>query len=189
MQDMEGALVALQHAIYNEIVGQRFYDDAAYYCVDLWAKDIFATLAREEEEHARLLLVEYEALETRGRWIDLEAARASNAEADITGISFPDSGPEVTLFPVQRSVGETVDRRADDLAALAFGIKMEQEAIELYGLQAQLTKDPAGRDAYKVLVQEETRHYDELRTQWEKLAGRIFEGVESGSSHDARPAI
>ena len=182
MQDMEGALVALQRAIYNEVVGQQFYDDAAYYCVDLWAKDIFATLAREEEEHTRLLLIEYEALKTRGRWIDLETARASTTEVDITAISFPDSGPEVTLFPVQKSVGEIIDRRADDLMALAFGIKMEQEAIGLYGLQAQITREPAGRDAYQVLVQEETRHYDELRTQWEKLAGRIFEGIESSSA-------
>jgi|GEM_PF-969027 len=181
MQHMEGALAALQRAIYNEIVGQRFYDDAAYYCVDLWAKDIFATLARDEEEHTRLLLVEYEALKTRGRWIDLEAARESDAEVDITGISFPDGAPEETLFPVQRSVGEIVDRRADDLAALAFGIKMEQAAIELYGLQAKITGDPAGREAYRVLVQEETRHYDELRAQWERLAGTAFEGVESSS--------
>ena len=69
---MEHALAVLQRAIQNEVAGQRFYNDAAYHCIDPWAKDLFSTLALEEENHTRLLLVEYEALETRGRWLDLE---------------------------------------------------------------------------------------------------------------------
>jgi rubrerythrin len=175
MQDIEGALAVLQRAIHNEIVGQRFYDDAARYCVDLWAKEVFAGLAREEEEHTRLLLVEYESLRTQGRWIDFEIARVSDAEVDISGIRFQEGGPGKDLFPAQGSIGEAVDRRADDLSALALGIRMEQEAIELYDLQADTVEDPAGQETYRILVQEETRHYHELRAQWEKLAGTAFE--------------
>lgn len=182
MQDIESALGVLQRAIHNEIVGQRFYDDAAHYCVDLWAKDIFAALAREEEEHTRLLLVEYEALKTQGRWIDLELARESAAEIDITAISFPENTFEEELFPAQTPIGNVLDRRVDDLAALAYGIKMEQEAIQLYSLQADTVQDPAGREAYRILVQEESRHKDELRAQWEKLAGIAFPGAESNGN-------
>jgi rubrerythrin len=182
MRDIEGALAVLQHAIHNEIVGQRFYDDAARYCVDLWAKDVFTALAREEEEHTRLLLVEYESLKTQGCWIDIEIARASDAEVDIAGISFADGGVGEDLFPVQSPISESVDRRADDLAALALGIRMEQEAIDLYGLQADTAEDPAVRETYRILAQEETRHYAELRSQWEKLAGTAFEVVESDNA-------
>ena len=181
MQDIEGALAVLQRAIHNEIVGQRFYDDAARYCVDLWAKDVFASLAREEEEHTHLLLVEFQALKTQGHWIDFEIARASAAEVDLSQISFPDDGSGEGFFPIQRPIGEIVDRRADDLAALAFGIRMEQEAIELYGLQADTIEDPAGRETYRILVQEEKRHYDELRAQWEKLSGTAFEAARNGN--------
>jgi rubrerythrin len=177
MQDIEGALSVLQRAIYNEIAGQRFYDDAAYYCIDLWAKEIFATLAREEEEHTRLLLVEYDALETQGRWIDLETAQVRGKEMDVTGFTFPDDESSEALFPPQGSITETVDRRADDLAALALGIKMEQMAIELYGQQGGTAETPTIRETYEFLVQEETRHHHELKCQWERLAGKAFEGA------------
>ncbi len=67
---MDAALAVMRRAIQNEIAGQRFYNDAAYHCIDPWAKELFASLAQEEENHTRLLLVEYEAVETHGRWID-----------------------------------------------------------------------------------------------------------------------
>lgn len=176
MQEIEGALLALREAIYNEIVGQQFYDEAARQCVDLWAKEVFANLAQEEEEHTRLLLLEYRSLETHGRWLDLETARASTIEVDITEFDFLDHPPDRVLFPQRSSVGEVIDRRADDLAALAIGIKMEQAAIDLYSLQAREVEEAAGRDAYRVLVQEEARHYEELSAQWERLAGAPFGG-------------
>jgi rubrerythrin len=174
---MESALAVLHRAIANEIAGQRFYDDAAYYCVDPWAKETFAALAREEEEHTRLLLVEYKALSTHGQWIDLENARASDGEVDITALSFLDDEPTETLFLSTGSATEAVDRTADDLAALAFGIRMEQMAIELYGRQARTADDPAAREAYDFLVQEETRHHSELKDEWERLAGIAYEGA------------
>jgi rubrerythrin len=176
MQNIESALAVLHRAIADEIAGQRFYDEAAYYCVDLWAKETFASLAREEEEHTRLLLAEYNALSTDGQWLDLETARASDA-IDITVLGSLDHEPVETMFPSSGSVAETVDRTADDLAALALGIKMEQMAIELYGQQARTADDPAVREAYGFLLEEETRHHSELKAQWERLAGTAYEGA------------
>jgi rubrerythrin len=174
MQDIENALTVIRLAIHNEISGQRFYNDASFYCIDPWAKDVFASLAQEEETHTHLLLAEYEALQTHGRWLDADAALASGAEIDITRFTFPDDESADELFPPQWSAGETIDRRADDLAALAFGIQMEQQAIALYGEQADRNTDPAARKAYRFLVQEETRHYRQLKGQWEKIAGMPF---------------
>lgn len=177
MPGIENALTVVQTAIHNEVTGQRFYNDAAYYCIDLWAKEIFADLARDEEEHIRLFLLAYEMLETRGHWVDLETARASNAEVDITRFTFPDDKPSEALFPGEGSVEEAVDRRVDDLAALAFGIKMERQAIELYTRAASTSQDPAAREAYRFLVEEETRHHHQLKAHWEKLSGVAFEGA------------
>ena len=53
MTDKEGALAVIGTAIQNEVAGQRFYNDAAFFCIDPWAKEIFATLASEEEGHTR----------------------------------------------------------------------------------------------------------------------------------------
>lgn len=176
MQELESALAVMQSAIHNEIAGQQFYNNAAYSCIDPWAKEIFAALAKEEEVHTRLLLLEYEALSTEGRWIDLETARASDSPVDITRFSFPDDEPAEELFPLHRSVEGAVDRQADDLAALAFGIKMEERAIALYGQATGEVGDRTAQEVYEFLVQEETRHYHELKAQWETLAGMPFRG-------------
>jgi hypothetical protein len=175
--DLEDTLAVIRHAIHNEVAGQRFYNDAAYYCIDPWAKEIFANLALDEEGHTRLLLAEYEALQTQGRWLDPQTALAKSADVDITRITFPDDDLGQELFPPQWSAADAIDRRADDLAALAFGVRMEQAAIDLYAGEAEATPDPAARQAYRFLVEEETRHYDQLRGRWEALAGTPFQNA------------
>lgn len=173
--DLEGTLAVIRRAIHNEVAGQRFYNDAALYCIDPWAKEIFARLAQDEEGHTRLLLVEYEALKTRGQWLDPETALANNTEVDITRFTFPNDDLGQELFPPQWSAADAIDRRADDLKALAFGVRMEQEAIDLYAGEAQIAHDFAARQAYQFLVEEETRHYEQLRGHWEVLAGIPFQ--------------
>lgn len=174
--DVGAALVVVQRALHNEIVGQRFYSDAAFYCVDPWAKEVFANLARDEESHTQLLLVEYQSLETHGRWVDPKVALQKGADVDITDLTFADGEPVEELFPPQWSVTEVVDRRADDLTALAFGIEMEQRAIVLYAQEAAGSSDLAARHAYQFLIDEETRHHRQLKEQWERLAGIPFPG-------------
>ena len=174
MPELESALAVIRRAIHNEIAGQRFYNDASFYCIDPWAKDIFSSLAQEEEQHTQLLLVEYEALETRGQWVDPDEALASASEVDITKLTFSDDEPAEELFPPQWSMGDAVDRRADDLAALAFGARTEQEAIELYDRERASLQDPAAQEVYKFLVEEEIRHFHQLKEQWERLSGRPF---------------
>lgn len=176
---MDAALAVMRRAIQNEIAGQRFYNDAAYHCIDPWAKELFASLAQEEENHTRLLLVEYEAVETHGRWVDPNKAMSDGEDIDITRYTFPEDMEtgRRELFPVDWSAGEAVDRRSDDLAALAFGIKMEQEALDLYGQELAATQDPAAQEAYRFLIDEETRHDHDLKERWEGLAGKPFTGV------------
>lgn len=174
-QDIESVLVVIRRAIHNEIAGQRFYNDASFYCIDPWAKEIFALLAQEEEVHTRLLLLEYDALTTKGRWLDLETAQASKADIDITRLNFPEDEPTEELFPSQWSVLEAVDRRADDLAALAFGLEMEKAAIDLYSQAATASKEPAAQKAYGYLIEEEARHFQQLKARWEDLAGIPFD--------------
>jgi hypothetical protein len=136
-------------------------------------------LALEEEDHTRLLLGEYKAVETHGRWIDPDEAMSDGADIDITSYTFPEDvyAGSRELFPVDWQAEEAVDRRSDDLAALAFGIKMEQQALELYGQELAATQDPAAQKAYRFLIDEETRHDHDLKKRWEELAGVPFGGV------------
>ncbi len=175
MKDLESALAVIRSAIHDEVSGQRFYNDAARYCIDPWAKEMFATLAKEEEVHTRLLLLEYEALTTHGRWVDPRVALDSDAAVDITRFVFPEEDSIVSLFPPDWSGDGTIDRRSDDLAALAFGIDMERRAIDLYERGARGATDLSARRMYELLVGEETEHYQQLKDQWEELAGVSFE--------------
>lgn len=173
-QEIESALAVIRQALHNEIAGQRFYSDAAFYCIDLWAKEIFADLAQEEQVHTQVLLQEYESLKTEGRWLDLAAAQANGTGVEITQIDFADDMPALELFPPQMPVERAVDRQADDLIALAFGIKMEQETIALYAQAAQDAVNSVARTIFNHLVEEETRHYYQLKTRWEGLAGMAY---------------
>jgi rubrerythrin len=177
MQDRQSALTVIQNAVHNEVSGQRFYSDAARSCIDLWTKEMFASLAAEEELHTRLLLVEYESLSTRGRWIDHETALDRDAGIDITAFTFPAGELEGELFPTHGSSSQNVDRTMDDLSALALGIAMEKQAIDLYTQAARAADDDTAQEAYEFLIVEETRHHDQLRSRWEKLAGRAFEAA------------
>jgi rubrerythrin len=124
-------------------------------------------------------LVEYESLSTNGQWIDPEQALAGGADVDITRFTFSQedspTGEGAELFPLQSVTEPAIDRRADDLAALAFGIQMEQTALSLYGREALTATEPAAQEAYRFLIEEETRHLQQLTAQWEKLAGRPFQ--------------
>jgi rubrerythrin len=176
MHELEAALAVIRRAVHNEIAGQRFYNDAAFYCIDPWAKDLFASLAQEEERHTHLLLVEYESLESQGQWIDPEVALQGEISVDITKITLPDVDCTEELFPAEWTVAEAVDRRADDLTALAFGLHIEQKAIALYRQEAAENSDPLARQAYQFLVEDEMRHQSQLKERWENLAGIPFPG-------------
>jgi rubrerythrin len=170
-QGIEAALGVIRCAVQNEIAGQRFYADASRSCIDPWAKETFAILAGEEQVHTRLLLLEHKALAAGGEWLDPQVALAGGMEVDITQIAFSDEDCGDALFPTEQAAAEIVDRRASDLDALIFGISLEKSAIELYTRAGAAVADAAARKAYRFLVDEETRHYQQLRTQWERLAG------------------
>jgi rubrerythrin len=178
MNEIKGALKVLRHAIHNEIAGQRFYNDAAYHCIDPWAKEVFATLSRDEEIHTRLLVSQHEALSTEGHWLNLGAALASDADLDAAVMALPVDDGLVSdeLFPSEQAASQTIDRMSDDLAALAFAVHLEQQAIDLYVQAAAQTNDLAAREAFTFLVEEEGRHLQELKERWENLAGRAFAG-------------
>lgn len=172
MEDLQKALAVIQGAIENEIAGQRFYQDAAHYCIDPWAKEAFATLAREEEKHVLLLLGEHRSLDEQGRWLPPRAAMELGASTDISQITFSGDEPGPALFPPGSSPQQAIDRTADDLSALAFGLQLEARSMALYQQEAAAAEEPAAREAFRFLVEEEQRHYEQLQARWESLAGR-----------------
>ncbi len=171
MENREGALEIIRGAVHNEISGQQLYDDAVRYAIDLGAKQILDTLAREEERHVNLLLGEYDALCSLGRWLDPQEAMQHGAKVDV-GRVLPSSGAFVPeLFPPGWSPTTALERTMDDLSALAFGLQIEEIAVALYEQEAGAATDTIAAETYRFLAEEERRHVRLLSDHWQRLAG------------------
>jgi len=175
MEEQHGALVVLLRAVQTEVSGQRFYDDAARYCIDPWAKELLYTLAREEEAHAQFLLGQHDALRSGAGWLTLEEGMARGAAADISRFVVLAEDPSAALFPPGWSPAQALDQGSDDLTALTLGIEIEKLAVALYQGEGTAARDGAAQDAYRFLAQEERRHYRLLTTHWERLSGTPWE--------------
>jgi hypothetical protein len=111
MRNQEPALIVLLRAIQNEIATQRFYDDAASYCIDPWAKDVFGSLAREREDRAYLLLCEYESLRANGRWHHGGSAWPADPGPDFSRLRFEEGEKAEEVFPEERRSGDRSAQR------------------------------------------------------------------------------
>jgi rubrerythrin len=165
MNKQEEALAVLRRAMENEREGYRFYLEASERSADPAGQGTFRTLASDEEKHLALLLVEYDSLRAGQSWVALEEAMAREVEVDITKPLFP----EDEMAPQRKSPFEAmwaayeVEALAGDLAALEFGMSVEEDFYKMYEKAAAETDDPLGRRAYQFLMKEENRHYKLLQ--------------------------
>jgi len=172
MDKQEEALAVLRRAMENERVGHRFYLEASERSADPAGRGTFGTLARDEEKHLALLVVEYSSLSAGEGWVDPEEAMTREVEVDITKPLFP--GEE--LVPQEKSpfkatwAAYDVEALAGDLAVLKFGMDVEAEFYKMYEKAAAETDDPLGRRAYEFLMKWENRHYRILQDAHDYLS-------------------
>ena len=165
MSKQEEALAVLRRAMENEREGYRFFLEASERSPDPAGQGTFRSLARDEERHLALLLVEYNSLSAGGGWVGPEEAIAREVEVDLTKPLFP--GEE--LAPQEKSPFEAtfaaydVGKLEGDLAALEFGMDVEEEFYKMYKKAAAETDDAVGRQAYEFLLKEENRHFKLLQ--------------------------
>lgn len=164
MKDTDSVLSILRRALEGERTGYLFYVEAAEKSSDPAGEGTFRNLARAEEDHLHLLLVEYQSLSSGQGWVDPEEAMAREVEVDVTK---PLPGEE--LEPKQESpfsatwAAYAVDGLSGDLAALEFGMDMERDFYKMYQKAAGQTEDPRARRAYEFLMKEENNHFKILQ--------------------------
>jgi len=172
MSKHEEALAVLRRAMENEREGYRFYLEASERSSDPAGQGTFRSLARDEERHLALLLVEFNSLNAGRGWIDPQEAIRRQVEVDIARPLFP--GEE--LAAQERSPFEATFAAYDvgelegDLAALEFGMNVEEQFYKMYEQAAAETDDPLGRQAYQFLMKEENRHYKLLQEAHDYLS-------------------
>ena len=166
MDPKDVGLCALEKAIRIEKDGRRFYLQAAERTNDQRGKEIFLSLAHEEEEHLRIVEKEYDSLSKGKGWLALAKA---TGEVDLRS----------PLFPPGREALEKMVRSDDsDLDALLLALGFENKSYELYRKGYTETDDPQGKAVYEYLADMEREHFETLMRNYEHLSrtGSWLEG-------------
>ena len=146
--------------------GYIFYKRAAEYASGERGKAMFRDLASQEEDHLRLLLAEYQALEDGRGWLLFEEAMQADFPLDAADPDLPGEEPPepIAVFTPDRKVS-----LAGDIAALEFGLETERISQELYAKGAKDTDDPNARQAYEFLAEQEEYHFQLLQNTLDYL--------------------
>ncbi len=184
---VEEALAILAIAIKNEKMGKDFYAEASGRSLDERGRRTFAYLAQMEEEHLRIILAEYEAVQKGQSWLPREEALERGKKLDISQLPEPQTVPEgVLLPPFIFPSPEEAPGIKEDVAVLEYALKMEERSYNLYREARDKTSAPIGREIYGLLMEEENKHYKVLRealeyltanqTWWDDWEKPFFEG-------------
>lgn len=158
--DWTGPLGVLRRAMQIERDGFKFYSEAAERAVDEMGKTMFLGLAADEEKHLRLLLIEYNALESGGGWINPNQALEQDlvvdaANPELPGVEYPETSP---IFSPAREPS-----LENDVAALEFAMETEKLSFDLYRESGAQTADAVAKQAFGFLAREENQHYEILQ--------------------------
>jgi rubrerythrin len=165
--DWDRPLGILRRAMGIERDGYRFYTEVAEMAAGLRGKNMFLSLAGDEEKHLRLLLVEYRALEQGKGWVDPTKAMHEDfpldpANPELPGEEYPEAFP---IFTPAR--GTAIE---NDIAALEFGMETEELSVDLYRGAAARSTEALARQAYEFLTREEMKHFELLKNSRDYLA-------------------
>lgn len=162
-EDVGKAIGALKMAIRVEQNGYRFYRRAAEETDDPKGKELFNSLADDEEAHESIVKTRLEALERDGEWKRVAAGEWPD-ESPFTG--------EEPVFSRERIEGGVHDYTSE-LSALRMAYLIEKNAVEFYTKAARETEDPVGKAMYQDLADWERSHQRVLEQEYRFLANRF----------------
>ncbi len=157
--DAHTEIEALQKALQLEQTGQEFYLGAAERTVDPKGKQMFRSLADDEQLHARVIQREIDALGKGESWQTPGAV--AKGEVDL----------EAPLFPKgQVALEKAIRPDASDMDALLFALKIENDSFSLYVEQANAATDPNAKQLYAYLADAERTHFNLLMANYESMS-------------------
>ncbi len=131
----------IKQAIGNEIETRKFYENAAGTLKDTYLKELFITLAKEEEKHRKILIKVYSS-DTIGRYFSEKRDYKVAETVDEPGLS--------------------MDMKPADAFALA--MKKEEAAMKQYSEMADLCDDDEKKRIFLQLAAMERDHKLKMET-------------------------
>lgn len=146
----------LLKAIQAENYGQNFYLMAAGSTRDPKGKEVFQTLAAEEEEHAAFLKAHYDSVIKSGK---LDDSVSLGHRVDLA-----DAWP---IFSEQLKA--RIKDASFEMTSLSIGIQLEQNAMNFYREQADRHDDDDVKKLFRFLSEWESGHYKALLKQYDAI--------------------
>jgi len=140
-------LEGLQLAVQMEIDGKEFYQKASQRSNNELGRQLFQTLAAEEDIHRQKFEETYNAVSRKGSW------SKPNFQ--------PDGGKRLrTIFiKATEEVGANIKVPDTELDAVKTAIDMEIKSYELYKNRGQSAAFDAEREFYDIVATEEREHH------------------------------
>jgi len=145
--EQEKTIEAIQTAIQMEIDGKEYYLKASQRSDNQLGRELFQSLAAEEDIHRQKFEEIYNALRSKKAWprVDFQ----------------PDRGKRlVTIFAKAiEKMGPNIKAPATELEAIQTAMDMENKTYDFYQSQSKKATHDAERDYYQTLAAEERGHY------------------------------
>jgi rubrerythrin len=139
---------AVKQALMVEIKGQELYTHAATKTEDPAARALFEALAKDEDDHVRILKSQYKSLMEDGR-IDLAAVHPAEV----------DHGSHMII---DDKFKRSIQRGTFEMAVIGIGCDLENKAISYYKEQAAKAEDADLRQLFTWLAEWEDGHLEQL---------------------------
>jgi len=144
----DAMLKAIKDAVMVEVKGQQLYNHAAQQADDAAAKAMFEMLARDEDDHVRILMTQYKSLMEDGK---LNLDDVHPAEVDHG------SGTVIT-----DDFKRSLKKGKFEMAVISIGCDLENKAIAYYKEHAAKAEDPQLKQLFTWLTEWEDGHLEQL---------------------------
>lgn len=139
----EQALDIIKGAILLERKGKAFYEATARTTHSQAVKEIFETMAAEEEKHIDILSKHYESLVRAGK---------------LSQVKYDEKPHQISAAILTKQVREQITAAGFEAAAITAAMAMEDNAVRFYSQRAQATTNPLEKELFDWLSNWEKTH-------------------------------
>jgi rubrerythrin len=153
----------LKNAIAMELDGKDFFERASKAMKHARAKEMFASLIRQEQKHVEIISEELRRLGAGAGWASLAEMRSSAPRM-----------PQSSVFRDRQASRLRLKEGVGELEVLQVGINVEKRSIDFYRRAALKASDPRAREVFDWLVGQEAGHLTILSAEYDNRSGSGF---------------
>lgn len=139
----EKALDIIKGAILLERKGKAFYETTARNTKSEGVREVFDTMAAEEEKHIEILSRQYESLVREGK---------------LSQIEYSDQPESISTQVLTKKIRDEISAASYEAAAISAAMAMEDNAVRFYSHRATTTPDSLEKELFNWLANWEKTH-------------------------------